>query len=219
MAIAKRAEAGLLAGAVIVGVIASLTFALSVREHAAIAPILLALPLAGVLLFLGRLRWLGAIYLIASIGAAYFLSVGAAILVFNWLDIGMCLFCSPEDAAEHFRRTLLPQQLVGATGGLVGGLLSYLALMPLGARLRDRRALTLMGVALPLLALCGAVGFTGALPGMTTRLIDPAAPNAAMLQTMLFIGPWQLIFGATLAGLLLRHTPKPRASPPPPHQT
>lgn len=218
MPVTKRAEAGLLAAAVLAGVIASLTFALSVREHAAVAPILLALPLAGALLFSGRLRWIGAVYLIASIGAAYFLSVGAATVAFSWLDIGMCLFCSPEDATAHFRRTLLPQQIVGATGGLVGGLLTFLALMPLGADLRDRRSLTLMAIALPLLAFCGAVGFTGALPGMTTRLIDPAAPTAAALQTVLFIGPWQLIFGATLAALLLRHAPKPTATPQPQHR-
>lgn len=213
----KRAETGVVAIAVIAGAIASIAFAILRREQAAIAPILFALPLTGALFFLGRLRWFGAIYLIAAIGAAYFLSVGASILLFDVFDIGICIFCSPEDAAEHFRRTVVAQQLVGAAGGLLGGLLTFLALMLLGSDMRDRRALTIVAAALPLLALAGAVGFTGALPAMTTRLIDPAMPNASAWQTALFIGPWQIVFGAALAALLLRHTPAAKASPPPSH--
>lgn len=217
MTLTQRAEAGVVAAAVIAGVLASVSLAIVQREQAAIAPILFALPLAGTLLFLGRLRWFGAIYLIAAIGAAYFVSVGASILLFDVLDIGICLFCSPADAAAHFRRTVAAQQLVGATGGLLGGLLTFLSLMLLGADLRDRSSRRTIAIALPFLAFAGAVGFSGALPGMTSRLIDPALPYASMWQTALFIGAWQMMFGAALAVLLLRHAPAPKASPPPPH--
>src|SRR5690349_2730552 len=124
-------------------------------QPAALPPTLFAIPMVMVLLWLGHLRWIGAIYLVIAITAGFLAAVYASIAALGMLGVPLCIFgCVAEDISSARWKV----QIVGAIGGLVGALVPFLALLPLGQRLRDATALTLMTFALFALALFGSIG-------------------------------------------------------------
>lgn len=208
MATSARTENIVLAGAIVLGV--ALVVAASFLfdgQPAALPPTLFAIPMVLVLLRLGHLRWIGAIYLVIAITLGFLAAIYASLAALSVLGVPLCIFgCTGEDISASRWRV----QIVGAVGGLVGALVPLIALLPLGRKLRDGTALTLMALALLVLALFGSIGFSQSLPGMTSQFFDPSAPYARLARNLVFVVPWELTFGAALAVLLRRHTPKAR---------
>lgn len=208
MADAARRETALLAAAVALG--AALSFALAISEtpQSALGPCLFPLPLVGALMISGQLRWRGGILLIASVAVAYFAALFSGGFTMGQLHVGICIFCTHEEAIANTRNSIAPLQVAGAVASAVASIISFAPLMLLGPSLRDRRALSIMAGATIALALIGAIGLSGALPGMTTTFFAATAPHARVLQNALLLVPWQLAFGVALAGLIRRQTPR-----------
>jgi hypothetical protein len=207
-----RGETVALSAAVIAG--AALCYVILILKHpqSGLAPMLFVLPLTFTLVRIGRLRWFGALALSIVTAAAYFAAVLASIQVYSWIGVGPCMFCSPEEAAARTMHAIPWHQLVGAAGGAVGSAIAFLAIALLGPDLRDGKALLTMAIAIPSLALLGAIGFSGALPGAIDPIVDSAEPSASYMQALLMFSLWQLAFGAAFAVLLRRHTPRTKAA-------
>lgn len=198
-----------MAAAVVLGVVLSfLVGAFQIASTGGLAPTVFAILPAIALVWLGRLRWLGAAYLIVVVSLAFFAATAAAMYFFGVLHVSLCIFgCSEEIAASNIWKT----QVVGAIGGMVGALVSFLCLTLLGPALRDRQALLIEACALPVLAYLGSIGISGTIPGLTGVFVDSQAPGARFVQNFVLLAPWQIAFGATLVALFRRHTPKARS--------
>src|SRR5262245_22911506 len=125
-----RSETAILAGAIILGVAISYGLTLvRADQFNGLSPNLFAIPLALALLWLGRLRWLGAIYVALTAPAGWFAAIYASMYAHSALQISLCLFsCSAEDVAANAWR----EQIVGAVGGFVGAAVPFLLLTLLG---------------------------------------------------------------------------------------
>ena len=103
MPASARAERVVLALAVTAGVAISYCFAIARLNVSWFGGAIFVIPLALALLWAGRLRWFGAIYLIAIVAIAFVAAVWGGFYLYSLLDIGICIFCSAEQARDHCR--------------------------------------------------------------------------------------------------------------------
>jgi hypothetical protein len=153
-------------------------------------PMVLGLGLAG------RIRWPGALVLIAAITGAHFAAIRAAIAVYGeWGPSSLCMFgCAPGDQARHDAEEARGLPLAGAAGGAAGAALSFVPLLFFGPAVR--RGLPLLAGAVVLLAALDAFGLWAGL-----RASSPLVWAATLYL------PWQGAFGAALALALSPHAP------------
>ncbi|MEQ1818875.1 MAG: hypothetical protein ABL871_09715 [Terricaulis sp.] len=199
-----------MSAAVLVGAGLSYAFMSARLPQSIFGPMLFGLPLALTLLWLGRLRWVGALYLALAIAAAYYAAIFASIAAYSQVNANFCPSCIADETART-AHVIRNDQIIGAAGGAVGAFLSFLAAALLGQKLRDGHALILMAIGVALLALIGAFGFSGSLIGGQERLITPDGGAGNYLQGFALFVTWQLVFGGLLIALFRRHTPRAKA--------
>lgn len=202
-----RSETAILAAGVIGGVVLALSASFAINsQYGFLAPLFFALPLSAALMWLGRLRLFGALYLVLVVSASFVAAIYAAIVTLPAVNGSLCIFCSAQEQAANMPRV----QITGAVAGFVGGALPFAAITLLGPDMRDRKTLMVMASAAPLLALFGAIGLSGALPGASAPFLHSDQANYLLWQRIGSLAPWQLVFGSVLAFALGRHVPKTR---------
>jgi len=205
-----RSEIAILAAGVVGGVVLALCASFAINtQYGFAAPLFFVLPLIAALMRLGHLRLFGALYLVLVVSASFVAAIYAAIITLPAVNGSLCIFCSAQEQAANMPRV----QITGAVAGFVGSALPFAATTLLGADIRDRKALVVMASAALVLALFGAIALSGALPGATRPLLHSDQANYLLWQRIGSLGPWQLVFGSTLAFVLSRHTPKTTARP------